>query len=52
MELKHGKTRITLEKDLLLIVPYGIETRLKLFLLLEYNLLIVPYGIETQKIQM
>ena len=31
----------------LLIVPYGIETRVKLFYCLCNLLLIVPYGIET-----
>ena len=31
----------------LLIVPYGIETRFRLFLPKQQYLLIVPYGIET-----
>ena len=31
----------------LLIVPYGIETKLLLGQSILYNLLIVPYGIET-----
>ena len=33
--------------QLLLIVPYGIETKNLLKILLEFYLLIVPYGIET-----
>ena len=50
MELKHLIQRGNNKLNLLLIVPYGIET---LLYSLDYHnldcLLIVPYGIETRK---
>ena len=48
MELKHQFAAVTNGLDLLLIVPYGIETYYtkQLYLKLK-QLLIVPYGIET-----
>ena len=48
MELKHRYTADIMAKNILLIVPYGIETALAFSTC--YNkpfLLIVPYGIET-----
>ena len=50
MELKHQFAAVTNGLDLLLIVPYGIETYYtkQLYLKLK-QLLIVPYGIETDE---
>ena len=48
MELKPGFSSWFFCDYCLLIVPYGIETKVHLFLLLNKLLLIVPYGIETQ----
>ena len=48
MELKHGKICRIVYAGVLLIVPYGIETRLINFArYMQPDLLIVPYGIET-----
>ena len=48
MELKHiTKALYESETALLLIVPYGIETRVTWCLSVSQPLLIVPYGIET-----
>ena len=48
MELKLGRREWGKCKKLqLLIVPYGIETGMRMFWLCHQFLLIVPYGIET-----
>ena len=47
MELKRGHQRTPADTSGLLIVPYGIETRLLCLLHIFGFLLIVPYGIET-----
>ena len=48
MELKLSGSCGLNQSPKLLIVPYGIETRLVYFRILRYgSLLIVPYGIET-----
>ena len=47
MELKPTSTEVTCQLDLLLIVPYGIETLQDVRFYLFQKLLIVPYGIET-----
>ncbi len=47
MELKHEKLIEKFKSRCLLIVPYGIETKLTVPLLYLGVLLIVPYGIET-----
>ena len=47
MELKPHKKKDWQASDLLLIVPYGIETLLTFNVFLRLQLLIVPYGIET-----
>ena len=49
MELKHLPSFLILNLEGLLIVPYGIETRLNLKAPERLFLLIVPYGIETAK---
>ena len=49
MELKHGKSSFAMQLCKLLIVPYGIETRIQTFApQCILHLLIVPYGIETR----
>mgnify|MGYP001493501190 CR=1 FL=1 len=48
MELKHGTNFIVWIHEILLIVPYGIETILPELKESTTDLLIVPYGIETQ----
>ena len=48
MELKLAFARPTASDTLLLIVPYGIETKLTNLPLTPLLLLIVPYGIETE----
>ena len=48
MELKHFCTSIANQCVELLIVPYGIETRLLVTPRVRVILLIVPYGIETR----
>ena len=51
MELKRGKPHAAKLSWELLIVPYGIETRLmESFMRVLYLLLIVPYGIETRSL--
>ena len=47
MELKHEYYRLPNGMEILLIVPYGIETYLDLTNYRLISLLIVPYGIET-----
>ena len=48
MELKHIQMTASTNQANLLIVPYGIETKQKVrVLLIVFRLLIVPYGIET-----
>ena len=47
MELKRRFYYHTVTVGYLLIVPYGIETRVFVLEYLHYRLLIVPYGIET-----
>ena len=47
MELKHYYVAIYCDEIILLIVPYGIETRLTDHFQSMQQLLIVPYGIET-----
>ena len=47
MELKQNNEDERYEHDLLLIVPYGIETIFICFYSFSILLLIVPYGIET-----
>ena len=49
MELKLISYWCTNTSDILLIVPYGIETYNSFGCHIEYNLLIVPYGIETRR---
>ena len=49
MELKHIKAGVFRLEPSLLIVPYGIETRLFIWFGGLSMLLIVPYGIETLK---
>ncbi len=51
MELKQHKDISMTSKEVLLIVPYGIETRKVIYSLAAEPLLIVPYGIETQECQ-
>ena len=48
MELKHGLPASAIFWEILLIVPYGIETYAILSLIAWMLLLIVPYGIETR----
>ena len=48
MELKHHQELNMIFQDILLIVPYGIETQLKAISESSLKLLIVPYGIETR----
>ena len=50
MELKHANAGSIRRKKILLIVPYGIETRESPLKKRELNLLIVPYGIETDTV--
>ena len=47
MELKHQNKTAYINLDKLLIVPYGIETRILQSYQEDNPLLIVPYGIET-----
>ena len=47
MELKRDEAVVFLRLAILLIVPYGIETKKSLLKLMLISLLIVPYGIET-----
>ena len=47
MELKRGHQWTPADTSGLLIVPYGIETRIEVEHGAELGLLIVPYGIET-----
>ena len=47
MELKHNIISIKTINNVLLIVPYGIETQESEILFASGTLLIVPYGIET-----
>ena len=49
MELKQAQATGTVEINELLIVPYGIETKMKhIYIVMIMCLLIVPYGIETK----
>ena len=48
MELKPDFRYPGIDKDNLLIVPYGIETSVKRLSIYQKGLLIVPYGIETK----
>ena len=48
MELKQFKRLLPRLVNVLLIVPYGIETTVGLLAALQRGLLIVPYGIETR----
>ena len=50
MELKHGYPSCNACSKVLLIVPYGIETRNRISCNRYTRLLIVPYGIETIEI--
>ena len=47
MELKLITSNRSRETEILLIVPYGIETTVNMYKDNKDNLLIVPYGIET-----
>ena len=48
MELKPTSPELSSGAPALLIVPYGIETSVRLPETSDHRLLIVPYGIETQ----
>ena len=48
MELKRREREIKNQVEMLLIVPYGIETNAPCAALSARRLLIVPYGIETR----